>query len=248
MFKTYIYAIEMSLTHVVGDVILELQTEVVGTCIGEKSMENRFKNIEDEKRDRIINAALAEFAKNGYKKASTNEIVKNAEISRGLLYHYFKDKKELYDVLLKYSIETFKNKLDTRIDWSESDIFERIKQITFIKIELSKIYPDLFNFMVTMFTMDKTVQTLEEAYALYEKMGINIQELFSKVYYENIDFSKFREPDKIQINMNILRWTIEKWSEEILNRTDNAFTADDMETFGKEIDQYLDALKKAFYK
>ena len=211
-------------------------------------MENRFKNIEEEKKDRIINAALAEFAANGYDKASTNEIVKSAGISRGLLYHYFKDKKELYDVLLKYSVETFKDKLDTAIDWNESDIFERIKQITFIKIGLSKKYPDLFNFMVTMFTRDKTVQTMEEAYALYDKLGINVQELFTKVYYENIDFSKFKEPDKIQINMNILRWTIEKWSEDILNKTGNSFTADDLEAYSKEIDQYLGALKQAFYK
>jgi len=99
-------------------------------------MEERFKNIDPDKRDRIINAALMEFADNGYEKASTNEIVKNAGISRGLLYHYFKDKEELYDVITKYAIETFVNKVNSSIDWSESDILERIKQITFVKIEV----------------------------------------------------------------------------------------------------------------
>ena len=43
-------------------------------------MNTRFYSLELEKQQRIINAALKEFARNGYEKASTNEIVKEAEI------------------------------------------------------------------------------------------------------------------------------------------------------------------------
>ena len=39
-------------------------------------MNNRFFELPKEKQDRFINAALQIFAKNGYKKASTDEIVK----------------------------------------------------------------------------------------------------------------------------------------------------------------------------
>ena len=46
-------------------------------------MNNRFFELPKEKQDRFINAALQIFAKNGYKKASTDEIVKAAGISRG---------------------------------------------------------------------------------------------------------------------------------------------------------------------
>ncbi|MBN2879444.1 MAG: TetR/AcrR family transcriptional regulator [Clostridia bacterium] len=210
-------------------------------------MEERFKNIDPQKRDKIINAAIDEFAANGYEKASTNEIVKNAGISRGLLYHYFKDKEELYDVLTKYAIETFVDKINSSIDWDEPDIFERLKQITFVKIEVSRVYPKLFNFVVNIFLKDKNVQTMEDAYAFYEKMGINIQELFTNVYQKNIDYSKFREPEKIGINMNIIRWTIEKWAEEIMQKSGGNFTAEDMAKFGDQIDEYISVLKKAFY-
>ncbi|MEX1375928.1 MAG: TetR/AcrR family transcriptional regulator [Eubacteriales bacterium] len=210
-------------------------------------MEERFKNIDPDKRDRIINAAIDEFAANGYEKASTNEIVKNAGISRGLLYHYFKDKEELYDVLTKYSIETFVEKINSSIDWDEPDIFERLKQITFVKIEVSRVYPKLFNFVVNIFLKDMNVQTMEDAYAFYEKLGINIQELFANVYQKNIDYSRFREPEKIGINMNIIRWTIEKWAEEIMQKSGGKFTVEDMATFGEQIDEYISVLKKAFY-
>ena len=50
-------------------------------------MNNRFFELPKEKQDRFINAALQIFAKNGYKKASTDEIVKAASISKGLLFH-----------------------------------------------------------------------------------------------------------------------------------------------------------------
>ena len=210
-------------------------------------MEERFKNIDPEKRDKIINAAIEEFAANGYEKASTNEIVKNAGISRGLLYHYFRDKEELYDLLTKYAIETFVDKINSSIDWEEPDIFERLKQITFVKIEVSRVYPKLFNFVVNIFLKDMNVQTMEDAYAFYEKLGINIQELFANVYQKNIDYSRFREPDKIGINMNIIRWTIEKWAEEIMQKSGGKFTAEDMAAFGEQIDEYISVLKKAFY-
>lgn len=211
-------------------------------------MDDRFKNIDEGKKDRIINAALEEFAENGYEKASTNVIVRNAGISRGLLYHYFKDKEELYNVLTKYAIDLLMKKVDTAIDWQESDILERIKQITFVKIELSRVYPELFNYVINFFTKDNNVQTMEEAYKLYESYGVNVQELFVKVYQKNVDYSKFKEPENIKVSLDIIRWTIEKWGEETLVKSKGNFTIDDMEVFGKEVDKYVDALKKAFYR
>jgi len=40
-----------------------------------------------------MNAALKEFARNGYGKASTNEIIKQAKISKGSLFNYLIIKK-----------------------------------------------------------------------------------------------------------------------------------------------------------
>ena len=58
-------------------------------------MYKNFLSINKEKQVRIINACLAEFAANGYDKASTNSIVMKANIS-GILFHYFSNKKRLY--------------------------------------------------------------------------------------------------------------------------------------------------------
>ena len=55
-----------------------------------------FFNLSDEKKRRILEAAIDEFAEYRFSDASINRIVKNADISRGSFYQYFLDKEDLY--------------------------------------------------------------------------------------------------------------------------------------------------------
>lgn len=52
-------------------------------------------------RQRILTAAMEEFSENGYENASLNVVCTKHSISKGMLYHYFKDKKELYLLCVK---------------------------------------------------------------------------------------------------------------------------------------------------
>lgn len=45
---------------------------------------------------KIIDSALREFSKNGYRGASVNDICLNGGVSKGIVYHYFDTKEELY--------------------------------------------------------------------------------------------------------------------------------------------------------
>ena len=47
-------------------------------------------------RQRILDAAMKEFSEKGYDAASLNTICAEKNISKGIIYHYFKDKDELY--------------------------------------------------------------------------------------------------------------------------------------------------------
>ena len=55
-----------------------------------------FRNLPEEKRMRIFQAAVAEFAQQPFSQASINRIVKDAGIPRGSFYQYFADKEDLY--------------------------------------------------------------------------------------------------------------------------------------------------------
>lgn len=56
---------------------------------------DRFLNLPDEKKQRIINAAITEFSRVPYDQVSINKIVRNAEIPRGSFYQYFENKLDL---------------------------------------------------------------------------------------------------------------------------------------------------------
>ena len=65
-------------------------------------MNEKFFALPEEKRRRIVNAAMEAFGKNEYKRASTDDIAARAGISKGLLFHYFGSKKELYFYLYRH--------------------------------------------------------------------------------------------------------------------------------------------------
>lgn len=55
---------------------------------------------------KIIESAMAEFGTNGYASGTVNNICKTG-INKGLIYHNFAGKDELYLICLKYSCEKF---------------------------------------------------------------------------------------------------------------------------------------------
>ena len=58
-----------------------------------------------DSRRKILDAAIAEFAARGYEAASTNRICRQAEISKGLLFHYYRSKKTLFCEVVKQCVE-----------------------------------------------------------------------------------------------------------------------------------------------
>jgi AcrR family transcriptional regulator len=59
-----------------------------------------FENLPVEKRQKIIECAVDEFAEHDYSSASISKIVARAGIAKGSLYQYFTDKNEMYLYLL----------------------------------------------------------------------------------------------------------------------------------------------------
>ena len=54
------------------------------------------QQLETERRSQIQSAALQMFFEKGYKNTSMNDISAKAGISKGLIYHYFKNKEDLF--------------------------------------------------------------------------------------------------------------------------------------------------------
>lgn len=60
--------------------------------------------LKQEYRDLILKAALDEFFENGYNDASMRKIAQKANMTVGNLYHYYKDKEDLFSALVADTI------------------------------------------------------------------------------------------------------------------------------------------------
>ena len=96
-----------------------------------------FFTINKEKKDRIIEAAVTEFSHQMYEKASINQIIKEADISRGSFYEYFEDKEDLYFFLINTIVKsTSYNFLKAFIATRPKDIFAVYKALLTYNLQL----------------------------------------------------------------------------------------------------------------
>ena len=207
-------------------------------------MLSKFLNLSQEKRERIINAALMEFVKKGYKNASTNEIVKEANISKGLLFHYFENKIGLFLYLYDYSCETVLNACYGRFNLIETDLFERLIQFAAFKLEIIKKYPMMYQFLIKA-AIDGSPEVKKEL----EARSLSMLEDFGRKIYTGFDTSKFRDGIDIQSAISITVWTGEGLSNRELARIKNdpSYVLD-VDKSTSEYYGYIEQLKKCFYK
>lgn len=199
-----------------------------------------FYKLDSAIQKRIINAAIDEFTKKGYKLASTNEIVKAANIGKGRLFNYFNSKKELYTFLCQYATEIIEE-IYAEIDLGETDFFERIKQIGEIKLRVYKKYPNIFQFLQSI--AQEYDPEVKEEIETFKNSSINSG---MERIYENIDFSRFRDDIDLKKAVNVINWTMLSIGEKHRDKTKsiNDYSAEDM----KEIEDYFALLKQCFYK
>lgn len=104
-------------------------------------MNERFFDLKKDRQDRIINGAMQIFAQNGYRHASTDEMVAAASISKGLLFHYFKSKKGTWEFLYEYSTRYTLLELREAEGRRGCDFFEMYRQLVKVDTAVLKKYP-----------------------------------------------------------------------------------------------------------
>ena len=207
-------------------------------------MGEKFESLSEEKRKKIMNAAYKVFSAHSYKMASTNEIVKEASISKGLLFHYFKSKDGLYSYLYRTGMDLVKEKLYEKVDTREPDLLKRLRFMISQKIPLACEYPELFEFI-------KTAYYEEEPCIKQMVKEINnqaIEETYRKLY-AGVDFSLFREGIDVQLAIQTINAALEKWSEvSMAEYKSKPIYMLDKEEMEDKLDKYFSFFKKCFYK
>lgn len=207
----------------------------------------KFMNLDTEKRERIIGAAMKEFAQKGYKNASTNEIVKEANISKGLLFHYFKNKLSLFLFLFDYASEIFQSEFYGKLNYEQTDIISRWKQIVLLKIDLIRKYPDLYDFLLASVSDD--IPELKQEFA--SRYNGILEDAYKKVLV-NIDTSGFKEGLDVRRVSEIIIWVVQGFAntelEKIKHNSSIGKPNYDLNAIMADFNVYIELLKSAFYQ
>ncbi|MGZ9587141.1 TetR/AcrR family transcriptional regulator [Paenibacillus marinisediminis] len=206
-------------------------------------MFEKFHSIDAEKQARILNAAMNEFARNGYANASTNEIVKAAGISKGLLFHYFDNKKQLFLYIYDYCLDISMKELYEQIDFEETDLFAKIRQIQNIKLEIVLRHPEFFRFVETAYTDQSSDIKDDIDQRNTDLLASSMSRLFA-----NIDHSKFKDNLDIPKTINIILWSLEGYGQQLMKTAKLTGQELDYVAAAHEFDHYIEILKNGFYK
>lgn len=196
-----------------------------------------------QKRDAILNAALKEFSSQGYDKASTNIIAKEAGISKALMFHYVSSKQELFFVVYDYFSDLIRREYFEQMDFNQRDIFARLQQSYLLQLKLTEKYPWILEFN----KLSRDTNSEEINKKLQDKRKQEHADCYPKLF-DDIDESLFRKGLEINACKQFIFWSNVGFTDEILEEfRNNALPLIDGEAVISKLDHYFAELRKIFY-
>lgn len=200
-------------------------------------MNSKFFDLKKEKQDRIINGALKVFASQGYRHGSTDDIVREAGISKGLLFHYFGSKLGVYRFVYDYSVRYMNLELRSAVSPKEKDLFEVMKQVECARMHAMRGYPYMQQFLNRSFAED----SYEVLLSVEEKKN-SLQETYAAVGGQ-IDYSLLPPGVDGEKLRKMLDFTVKGLMTERFQ--DTSFQSD---MLYQEICCYLDMMRQIVYR
>jgi AcrR family transcriptional regulator len=140
-----------------------------------------FEKIPQEKRKRIVDAAISEFAANGYNATSINIIAKKAGISIGSMYSYFDSKESLFMTLLDHGYKLLNEALSAVVE-QQGTVYDKLKTMLKISHEYAVQYHEINQIYIDIST--------EGLSHLANEMSLKMESNTAALYHQFIDLAK----------------------------------------------------------
>jgi hypothetical protein len=132
----------------------------------------------------------------------------------------------------------------TKVDLEERDIFERLKNLVTIKMELLSKYPDVFNFLVSAMQ--------EDDYNLKDNIQSKNEDMIAKNFkllLSNIDKGRFRDDIDADTAIEMIMLTFDGYANsELLKMKVTGFNQNLSDKWLDDFDKYIKTMKKIYYK
>lgn len=198
-----------------------------------------FYNQPIEKQEKIRYVALKEFAEKGYDLASTNQIVDEAQISKGLLFKYFINKEELFVFLLEKKMEKKFHWMNGHNEQLPSDFFEILRWYTLREIEFFKEEPLFFKII-------QHVSNQPEHPVCHRILQISktYSDSIVKKLVQSLPSQSLREGIDVQRALQFIAWVFEGFKKQYIVNIEATSWEDDAM---KEIDLLFTMIKQGIY-
>ena len=205
---------------------------------------DQFYSLEPGKQQRILHAALEEFAAQGFSRASTNAIVKAAGIGKGMLFYYFGSKEELFEFLCEYALEAPQAFL-RELRFDTGDFLERYQALAQQKQRILQTQPQLMRFIESLYRAD----------AHAEKFAARLKSLRDDMhsrFHENLDYTLLRDDVAPERAIEYMKWLLERYEQDLTGQiiTGEKDTADPqaLQEEWQRFYDFLTDLRTIFYK
>jgi AcrR family transcriptional regulator len=213
-----------------------------------------FENLDELKKLSILNAGFRVFAEYGYSKASVEEIVKAANISKGSLFYYFKSKKNFYLYLYEYCGEQLEKLIDSPGPEGKpsymvyTDFFERLNAIQLLKMQHATDHPHMNNFMKKVI--------FEDAPSIKEnitKINARYTQERAMAFFQGLNYSKFKDGIDPMMIIQLITWCSEGCTNQIMlqdkmKSSAGTKSSPDFNEVVKLFRTYIDLFRNNFYK
>ncbi len=145
-------------------------------------MTSLFERIPEEKRNRILDAAVNEFANLGFENTNTNKIAARAGISVGSLFQYFENKEDIFLTTIQHCALVLKVTLENILE-GEEDIFLKVEKLLRVILKHSRENVNmirLYNELSTHSNSRLVLETVEDIEGMTAKLYTRIIEQLQK--------------------------------------------------------------------
>lgn len=209
-------------------------------------MSEKFEALPEEKRQKILDACLDEFAEHGYLSASTNRIVRAAGISKGLLFHYFESKKKLFLYVLDHTINHLMQKMAKYSALLQGDFFETMGQYALIKTQLAVEEPAMYRILYDVY-LNLPKEIKEELMERYGQILSGQREAFCMT----MDAAKLKAGVTVDTAVNLITDFLDGYYQRNIESY-KAYTPEEflvkIDDIKEDLMKYMDIIKKAVYK
>lgn len=104
-------------------------------------LDDSFEQLDPQRQEAVVRASMEAFGRHAYKDASTDDIARAAGMSKGLLFFYCKNKKQLYLRTMDYLYDKIVELVVDDRFWEIDDFFELMEYSATQKVNVINRFP-----------------------------------------------------------------------------------------------------------